>query len=63
MRALVLSVAVLASVPWQGVAFHNHVGWLRFQFGAAVMVRPVPIPICIHMRWTSRMIQPGTLKA
>ena len=61
--AVLAVLALLASVPWEGVAFHNHVNWIRFPFGDAVMVRPVPIPICVHMRWTRRIPGPGTLKA
>ena len=59
---------VLAAVPWQGVGYHNHVGWHRVPLGTTgiVIVRPSPIPICLHMNWRlRRSMQPaeGTLIA
>ena len=58
--ALVL-LALLASTPWQGIGYRNHVGWNRIPLGTTgvVMVRPTHIPICLHMDWkTRRMMRP-----
>ena len=68
MRALVLVVAVLAAVPWQGVGYFNHVGWHCVPLGTTgiVMVRPTHIPICLHMNWTERRMMrpaPGAILA
>ena len=68
MRVLVFAVTLLASVPWQGIGYFNHVGWQRIPLGntGIVMTRPTRIPICLHMDWkTRRLIQPvpGSLLA
>ena len=65
---IIALLAVLASVPWQGVGYFNHVGWHRVPLGntGIVMVRPMRIPICIHMDWRiRRMIRqaPGAILA
>ena len=72
MKALVLAVAVLASVPWQGIAYtDNHVGWhargparhhgVRAGAAAASMSRSASI-----MDWKTRLLirpAPGALVA
>ena len=50
---LLLAVAVLASVPWQGVAFSSHVVTRVVPLGntgISVLQRRY-VPICIHMDW------------
>ena len=63
MRALVLAVAVLASVPWQGIAFTDHT-FTRVvplgNTGFTVLQRRF-VPICMHLDWKMRRsMQPPT---
>ena len=68
MRALVLAVAVLASVPWQGIAYLDHTVTRVVPLGNtgfSVYQRRF-VPICMHMDWRLRRSMrpaPGTLVA
>ena len=68
MRALVLAVAVLASVPWQGVAYLDHTMNRLVPLGdtGIVLLQRRYVPICMHLDWRlRRSMQPaaGTLVA
>ena len=67
MKAMLLA-AILASIPWQGAAFHNH-SFRRVvplgNTGLAVMHRTF-VPLCIHIDWRARRMStpaPGTMVA
>lgn len=53
LKAVAVIVAVLASVPWQGVAFTDHTVTRVVPLGntGIVMTQQRRIPICIHMDW------------
>ena len=68
MRALVLAVAVLASVPWQGIAFTDHYVTRAVPLGntGMIMMQRRFVPLCIHMDWTERRMMrpaPGAILA
>ena len=68
MRALVFAVAMLASVPWQGVAYLDHSSTRLVPLGntGIVLLQRRHVPICMHLDWRlRRSMQPaqGTLTA
>lgn len=61
-------VAVLASVPWQGVAYLDHTVTRVVPLGntGLTLLQRRFVPICVHMDWrVRRSMQPasGTLTA
>ena len=67
-RALVLAVAVLASVPWQGIAYHDHTMTRIVPLGTTgfTVLQRRHVPICMHLDWkTRRLIRPapGAIRA
>ena len=51
-----LAVAVLASVPWQGIAYLDHTVTRLVPLGntGLVLLQRRFVPICIHMDWRLR---------
>ena len=61
-------LALLASVPWQGVAFHNHTMTRYVPLGntGIMVLQRRHVPICVHLDWRiRRMIRsaPGAILA
>ena len=67
MKAILLA-AILASILWEGVAFHGHTfqRWVPLGDTGIVVAHRIYVPICIHINWRARRMStpaPGTMVA